>query len=532
MSIAPYPFTRETALLSARFLRHFSAVLLAVACITPALAQSAPPPLPNYTLHQNVREVLTDVTVTDAKGNPVLNLSQSAFHVYDDNRPQTIDSFVAHSGNDLAVQPTSTSGVYSNAYLKHPPAVFNIALLDLTTMPIVDQMVLRQELTRFIQHLPPTEPLAIYMRNGPRIILVQNFTTSRTALLKAMQYAIPRFRTTGYEYDTDTDVLRQITNYLSQYPGRKNLLWFNAGSNLYLLSDTELASIDSSSNDNSSGEGTDYVPSGNDNTSMRSLYDALDAERIALYPIDVRGLTVASDLAMDQQQMLMSEEAETTGGQAFYNNNGIAQGTLKILDHSADFYTLTYSPNDLQQRGRWHKVRITVDAPYHLSYRRGYFDDNSSNGRPGKSLTLAKNLRILAPDQHSNPIVLKAEVLRAAAPQPNAPKHPRGFLPYTLFTAVPISDFPIKPLNNKRSLVTFGAAVIVLDAHGHLVYKDLRILKFSFDNAEFQTDPNGSTLWQEPIFMPKGENNIYLALWNTDTGRLGTLQIPIDAKKH
>ncbi|MGC8550541.1 MAG: VWA domain-containing protein [Acidobacteriaceae bacterium] len=523
-------------MLPARFLCHFSAVLLAAACISPALAQSAPPPpLPNYTLHQHVREVLTDVTVTDAKGNPILNLPQSAFHVYDDNRPQTIDSFVAHSGNDLAVEPTSTSGVYSNAYLKHPPAVFNIALLDLTTMPIVDQMVLRQELTRFIQKLPPTEPLAVYMRNGPRIILVQNFTTNRADLLKAMQSTIPRFRTTGYEYDTDADVLRQIAGYLSQYPGRKNLLWFNAGSNLYLLSDAELASIDSSSSDDSSGEGTDYVPSGNESPSMRDLYDALDAERIALYPIDVRGLTVASDLAMDQQQMLMSEEAASTGGEALYNNNGIARGTRKILDHSADFYTLTYAPNDLHQRGRWHKIRITIDAPYHLNYRRGYFDDNyqaTQNHHHGKPLTVAQSIQVAAPDQHSNPIVFKAVVHRAAAPQPNAPKHPRGFLPYTLYTAIPIPDFPIQSLNKTQSLVTFGAAVIVLDTHGDLVYKDMRILRFSFDKAQYQAHPNATTLWQEPVFMPKGENNIYLALWNTDTGRLGTLQIPIDAKKH
>jgi VWFA-related protein len=520
-------------LLPARFLRLFSAALLAAACITPALAQEAPPPppLPNYTLHQHVREVLTDVTVTDAKGNPVLNLPQSAFHVYDDNHPQSIDSFVAHSGNDLAVQPTSTSGVYSNAYLNHPPAVFNIALLDLTTMPIVDQMVLRQELTRFIQRLPPTEPLAVYMRNGPRIILVQNFTTSRTALLNAIRYAIPRFRTTGYEYYTDTDVIRQITSYLSQYPGRKNLLWFNGGSNLFLLSDEELADINQSS-DSSSGDNASATFSGNDNPSMRQLYDALDAERIALYPIDVRGLTVASDLAMDQQQMLMSEEAASTGGEALYNNNGIARGTRKILDHSADFYTLTYSPNDLQQRGRWHKVRITVDGHYHLSYRRGYFDDNFQLHKPPKSLTLSKGDQILAPDQHSQPIVFKAEVLRASPSDTNPPRHPRGSIPYNLYAALPIDDFPVAALDSQSSLMTVGLAIVVLDNHGHLVSQDAHLMKLRIQNADMQAHPDGSTLWQQRIYLPKGENNVYLALWNPDSGRLGTLQIPIDVKKH
>lgn len=505
-------------MLSARFLRAFSAALLAAAFITPALAQSAPPPppLPNYTLHQHVREVLTDVTVTDAKGNPVLNLPQSAFHVYDDNHPQSIESFVAHAGNDLAIQPTSTSGVYSNAYLKHPPAAFNIALLDLTTMPIVDQMVLRQELTHFIQQLPPAEPLAIYMRNGPRIILVQNFTTSRTALLNAVRYAVPRFRTTGYEYYTDVDVLRQITGYLSQYPGRKNLLWFSAGSNSFLLSDAQL-------------EGYEVD---NGNPGMRALYDALDAERIALYPIDVRGLTVASDLAMDQQHMLMDEEAATTGGQALFNNNGIAQGARKIIDHSADFYTITYSPNDLHQRGRWHKVRITVDAPYHLSYRHGYFDDNPRTERPLKPLTVSDGSQIQAPDQHSNPILFKAELLRASAPITNATKHPRGFIPYTLYAALPVTDFPISSLNPTRSLITVGVAIVVLDNHGHLVSHNAGLIRLSFKKADLRAHPNARTLWRQPVYLPKGENNLYVALWNTNTGRLGTLQIPITVKKH
>lgn len=505
-------------MLPAQFLRPQSVALLVFLSLAlPALAQSTPPPppLPNYTLHQHVREVLTDVTVTDAHGNPVTGLPQSAFHVYDNNLPQAIDSFLAHSGNDLAIQPTSTSGVYSNSYLKHPPAAFNIALLDITTMPIVDQMVLRQELTHFLQQLPLTVPLAIYMRNGPRIVLVQNFTTSRAALLNAVRYAVPRFRTTGYERYTDTDVLRQITSYLSQYPGRKNLLWFNAGSNLFLLSDAQL-------------EGYEVD---NSNPGMRALYDALDAERIALYPIDVRGLTVASDLAMDQQHILMGEEAASTGGQAFYNNNGIAQGTRKILDHSGDFYTLTYAPNNLHQRGRWHKVRITVDAPYHLSYRRGYFDDNPPNHQPLKPLTVSDGSQIQAPNQHSNPIVFKAEILRASAPTTHAPKHPRGFIPYTVYAALPVADFPISSFDPSHSLITVGVAIVVLDNHGHLVSRDAGLIRLRFKNADLRVHPNASTLWHHLVYLPKGENNLYLALWNTHTGRLGTLQIPLDVKK-
>jgi hypothetical protein len=69
------------------------------------------------------------------------------------------------------------------------------------------------------------------------------------------------------------DTLQQIAVYLSELPGRKNILWFSGGSTLYLRDDAEL--YDSSA-------------------AWRTLYDELERERIAVYPIDARGLTLYS----------------------------------------------------------------------------------------------------------------------------------------------------------------------------------------------------------------------------------------------
>ncbi|HTF70910.1 MAG TPA: hypothetical protein VK638_50395 [Edaphobacter sp.] len=81
-----------------------------------------------YTLRAHSRIVLTDVTVTDAKGNPVEGLPQSAFHIFDDKVPQSISSFEEHQAPVPAnILPVTQSGAYSNAYISHLPSVLNVS---------------------------------------------------------------------------------------------------------------------------------------------------------------------------------------------------------------------------------------------------------------------------------------------------------------------------------------------------------------------------------------------------------------------
>jgi VWFA-related protein len=97
-----------------------------------------------YTFQANSRVVLTDVTVTDQKGNPVHGLKASDFSILDNKKPQEIASFEEHhTGETTPVpQPILAPGVYSNDYLVHPPHVLNILFLDLTNISIEDQMYL------------------------------------------------------------------------------------------------------------------------------------------------------------------------------------------------------------------------------------------------------------------------------------------------------------------------------------------------------------------------------------------------------
>jgi hypothetical protein len=141
-----------------RIARVFVALVLAFATNL-CLAQSPPAAgssaqgndqTTGYTLKANSRIVLTDVTVTDAKGNPVRGLPESAFHVFDNKVAQSIGSFEEHLAPvSASILPVTKSGVYSNDYIFHLPSVLNVIVLDITNLDIPDQMWLNHELTQF-----------------------------------------------------------------------------------------------------------------------------------------------------------------------------------------------------------------------------------------------------------------------------------------------------------------------------------------------------------------------------------------------
>ena len=476
-----------------------------------------------YVFHANSREVLTDVSVTDNKGNPVDGLSRSAFHIFDNDRPEQLESFEEHAGIPATVAATSAdSNTFSNEYLLRPPASINIILLDTTTIDIVDQMVLNQELMNFVQTLPPNESLAIYERAVNGTLILQNFTSDHALLLTAIHRAIPRLRQPGYWYASELGTLRQIAAFLSQLPGRKNVLWFTGGSNL-LLRPTPI------------DPGIQY-------NSLHELYDELETERIALYPIDARGLTVAVNQAMPPQHMLMADMAEATGGQAWYDNNGLAQIASRVLDTDSHFYTLTYRPANLKANNKWHRVKIAVDGgPYHLSYRRGYFDDGvSSPHAPRKTRTVlrANGQTLKAPDRYTEPIIFEARVQPAIATQPAIPVQSnvtiappkRNEEAYAVHYTVPLEALTRQMVNGETQ-VSVGAAILAFNRLGRLTEHVAQKLTFSLNDEKLKENPTAKFGFDQQINLAKGQDYLYIAVWDTSNGRLGTLQLPLDVEK-
>lgn len=505
-------------------------------------AQSSPP----YTLHTGTRIVLTDVTVLDAKGEPVHGLKQSDFQVADDGRRQKIKSFEAHEdrAQPILADAALQGGMYSNAALAHPPAVVNVWLLDTTTIQMVNQMYLSHQLAQMVNALPADEPVAIYWRAGQMMNLLQNFTSDHALLLAAIHRAMPRMVTQDAQYATDVDTLQQVIAALSNLPGRKNVLWFSGGSSLYLRRRA----------DETPAPGIDLTP----------IYDGLEAERIAIYPIDVRGLTWATSDTMRDQHGAMQDVADSTGGQAFYNNNDVPGAAAHFMATAGSFYTLTYAPDDLHHDKKWHTVQVKVKGGYRLSFRNGYFDDDSQ-GRSvsapvAKHPLLADGKVAEAPNTHLDPIIFKARVMAAAdlpedttvgeptaaagtgsGPGPvgaaaggtaagAAKPAPARKVAYSIRYFLPAAAFQ-QSVTDGKGEVTAGAAILAVNDYGRPVAHAIQVFKLNFDEQQVAGSPNGLLSLDQEIDVPKGQEYLYLAVWDAETGRVGTLQLSLDVTK-
>jgi VWFA-related protein len=491
-------------------------------------AQSSQPATSQpYTIRTISRVVLTDVTVTDSKGNPVHALPESAFQIFDNKKPQAIGSFEEHSGTPAmaTMEPViAAKGVYSNDYLEHLPPVLSVVIIDIANLSITDQMYLNYELTKFFKD-PPAQPLAIYLRAGNGCFLLQNFTTDRALLLAAVHKAIPRIPPTGREYLSDIDTLHQIAGYLSQLPGRKNVLWFSGGSTLYLREDADLY---------------------NDPQAWRALYDELEQERIAVYPIDARGLTTYAGRRMWAQQALMNETAMATGGQAFYNNNGLKEIASHVLNSDGSFYTLTYTPHDFHFDNKWHKVQVKLNVEgYQLSYRRGYFADGSPGGadQPQKTRARTRLLpdgeKVQLPAMRSLPIIFQARVLPASDPAVTssplagtiqAPPPKKGTVQFSIRYSLPVDALTQQTIGGGPE-VTFGVAAVVLNSDGRAVDAHAERVKMTLNADAVRLHPDVPIGLDQRLNLKKNDEFLYLAVWDMTSGRLGTLQIPVQVPK-
>jgi VWFA-related protein len=478
-----------------------------------------------YTFQTNTRVVLTDVTVTDANGNPVHGLPQSVFRIFDNKQPQVIASFEEHAGLPAAtLQSASTAGVYSNDYLLHLPAVLNIVLIDIANIDMADQMYLNYELTKFLNEQPEGQPLAIYLRAGSGCFLVQNFTSDRKLLLDAVHKAIPRFPPHGREYLSDFDTLRQLVVSFRQLPGRKNVLWFSGGSTRFLIPDA--------------------IPL-QDDAAWRDLYDQLDQERIAIYPIDARGLMVVDlngAMTLGEQHMAMDDVAQATGGKAFYNNNGLTEITEHLLDSDSSFYTLTYSPHDLYFDNKWHKVRVEVDgASYHLSYRSGYFADGSvrEKDQPDRPRTrlLRNGEKLQVSELRDRPLIFRASVLPASDPafanldegSGSLPLPPpqKGSIPFLIHYTVPIYALTMRVVEGKHK-ITLGVAAIGLDRDGSVVEHKAEQITMTLPEDILRRSPDLPVTAYQQIYLSKDDKFLHLGIWDAVSGRFGNIEIPLE----
>jgi VWFA-related protein len=376
-----------------------SCAALRVVLIGSLLLGSQGPSQQPPTLSITTHEVLVDVVVTNKDGQPVRGLSASDFTVTEENDPQRIAHLEEHlpmSAEDLT-RLKATPALPPNTFTNYTPIAntnsSTVMLLDAATGSLQAQMEVREQLIDYLKHMQPGTPIAIFQRTDTEMRLIQGFTADQQVLLDAakgkrdmpaLKKLIPG---SAEEYrrirlDALHEGFQMMGRYLNGFPGRKNLIWLTGAVPSSYLADPLGSSFGKSFRDQ-----FDVL---NDNPD--DLTDALTLSRVAVYPIDARGLETLPQFQASNnrgasptagmrfeasqafQHMDLDSIADATGGRAYYNTNGLKQAIAQIVNNGSNYYTLAYATTNKKWEGQFRHIKVKLERPgVRVQYRQGYY---------------------------------------------------------------------------------------------------------------------------------------------------------------
>lgn len=598
-------------MLSHRLLSSLSAAVF-YSFLTVTSAQTAPPANTQPVIRTGANLVLVDVVVTE-KGKPIQGLAANQFHILENGKDQRITVFEEHHATD-AQQASQIPALPPNTFTNAPrfalTSAVNVVLLDALNTPTPDQAYVRQEMLDYVRHIPPGPRIAVFTL-ASRLRMIEGFTTDASRVADAFKStgpqqspildsandqtdvnnmavnmssvdngALQQFAndTESFRLDLRVDMtleaLSQLGRYLSTIPGRKNLVWFSGSFPLQLDPDPAQSPTMSA---NAGASQLDPFSSMRDYAEQVRQTDALlTAARVAVYPVDARGLVnldsvdasrdFASPLGVPggpstrntpafarkadsaflqrttNEHQAMKQIAEDTGGTPFYDTNNLKDAVGKSIANGANYYTIGYVPNIHSNDGSFRPVEVRLDdAKYQLAYRRGYYavdPSKASADTPGKVAPIVAALQRGAPP--ISQIVFEARVLAATDPAAKDVK------------PVPGPAGEMTPASAHRYLVDFSADPRALTwkpgpngiAHGEIEVSlvawgaDAHRVNYTDKAFAIDLDPqnaakilaSGLPLHQE-IDLPPGAIYLRVALHDLPSGRIGSMEIPLDVPK-
>lgn len=460
--------------------------------------------------------VFLDVTVLDKKGRPVVTgLTKDDFTITEDKVPQTIFSFEAPEAH---VMGTGTGDESPNGSVPK-----TILVMDLLNSSFEDFAYIRYEVQRFLKAQPPwlASPTELLVLGNKSLEMVQGLTRSRADLLDAVKHLPPvlpykhmnRISFAFERFGQSLDALDQIALQNKGVPGRKNVVWVGQGAPGVPLDPVAFSA-------KFLGKLKEYVHS---TTNM--LVDA----RISLFVI-YPGLPVRGEvmtLSAMQAGIDIGDDpfagdvnfglfANETGGRLFYNHNNLDTEIKESEQMGAQYYTLTYQPQNLNPDGKFRRVRVTVRNPdLRVVTRAGYYAADAH-----------------APfDPRQQQMIKLAEAVQSTIPFDSLDVGLSGVLRHPdTQTAELTVEVKSKNLTFEPSGDGMGAAQLIVTAaslnqYGNILASRIQtvtLVAHSLDPAKL---PDVASRFPLILRVPRKTRRVRVIIQAEDGGRLGSAEI-------
>ncbi len=594
----------------------FLAIALNAPAQTAAPEPASSPGAMGPTLRTSSNLVLVDVVVTD-RDQPVLSLDRSAFHVFEDGKELKISSFDKHqpgpaapSGFMTAVLPANT---YSNLPEYPPSSAVNVLLLDALNTQLTDQMFVRKKMIDYLGSIKPGTTLAVFTLST-QLRMVIPFTTDIGALAKALKNpkANPREAALRNTPQTDAldaaqlneqqnspaagavvlpqqddsvmgvvealqqfqadqtaaqvddrvritlDAMRELASYLGGIDGRKNVIWFSGAFPLVMFPDSSL-----------------FDPFGNVagyREQIQKTAEMLTAARIAIYPVDARGLMVPSEydpsvgfvqpdafvskakppgtfstkITNEAEQRLdtqstMQEVAKETGGRAYVDTNDLDKAVADAVRNGSSYYTIAYTPPKEHLDGQYHKIEVRVDGErgFELAYRRGYYAEKPDASPASQDNASKQFVAFLAHDAPpATQILFEARVVPASDPLfkgISIPSPPPGQMTlkgtphrYVIDLTLDAHSLTLNPNPDGTHQAALELAVVGYDADGQTVNLYRHPFQLGLKDAVMQKVMTSGIPLRLAFDLPAGPVYLRIGFHDLNANRAGSLEVPLE----
>ncbi len=516
----------------------------------------------NFIIRSQRNEVLVDVRVWDKSSNPVVDLKQSDFHVFEDGTPQEINSFSLEDIARLA-QATGESG---------PPPVINFAKLpanaepakiiadhrltilffDMTSMPVDDLGRALAAARNFVEkQMTPADLVAITTYTSS-LRVVQDFTNDRDALEAALEKirigeasSLAEAGTEGEAGSTDASGNEVVTQDVSAAftPDETEFNIFNTDEKL-----SALQSLAETLRDVPGRKSVIHFSSGIERTGqendaqLRATTDAANRSNVSFYTVDARGLValppggdatsaspagtaiytgsaVASQFSsLHGGRETLASLATDTGGRTFYDLNDYGPAFQEVQKENSSYYLLGYSPTNSKSDGRFRRIKVVVDRPgVKVEARPGYYapKDFRQYTREDKEVQLQQAMSLDTPFVEL-PMAIEASYFRLPDRK------------YYVVLAAKIPGSAISFLNKSKTHRTeFDFAWRATDAAGHVASALRDTLPVKLSGEDYERVMEGNITYEGGIELPPGKYNLKVVVRENESGKMGTFEEPL-----